>query len=61
MTRDELIKKYTDLMQEAIKTSSNIDAEIGHRMADEYLCKLLVELGYESIVTLFEEVYKWYA
>jgi hypothetical protein len=37
------------------------DLEDLHVEMDEYLCKLLVDLGYEDMVEVFEEQEKWYA
>ena len=37
------------------------DPEAEHVRADELLCELLKQLGYEKTVTAFEKVFKWYA
>lgn len=52
------IKKYEDAMREQIK---NNDCEVAHHIADDILCDVLIELGYEKLVDLFYKVDKWYA
>jgi len=37
------------------------DEEHDHYVADDLLCQLLIDLGYEKIVEKFKEVHKWYA
>lgn len=40
---------------------NNDDNECAHSMADDLLCELLLELGYEEIVSVYEDLEKWYA
>ena len=47
-------------MDEAIETSK-ADAEIGHGMADGILCNMLIDLGYQDVVSKYYEVSKYYA
>ena len=37
------------------------DFEYGHIEADEILCKILLELGYDEIVEAYRKVGKWYS
>lgn len=37
------------------------DAEDSHELADQYMCELLVELGYGEGVDIFKDMPKWYA
>ncbi|MGU3399240.1 hypothetical protein ACLBWS_05775 [Brucellaceae bacterium D45D] len=37
------------------------DTELQHVHADDVLCDLLKQLGYEEIVSEFDKVDKWYA
>lgn len=37
------------------------DVEIAHSKADNVLCELLMELGYEDIITAYKDVPKWYS
>lgn len=37
------------------------DKEHDHYVADDLLCQLLKDLGYEKVVEKFKEVDKWYA
>lgn len=52
------VKKYEDAMRQQTK---NEDCEAAHHIADDILCDVLIELGYENLVDLFHEVPKWYA
>lgn len=53
-------KEFADQMQElAINWQS--DEEMFHRHADDLICKLLVSLGYEEGIKVFDETPKWYA
>ena len=37
------------------------DIEGAHAMADEAMCKLLIDLGFDDGVKIFDEMDKWYA
>lgn len=37
------------------------DNEDSHMLADQYLCDMLRELGYDEGVDIFEAMKKWYA
>lgn len=50
-------QKYLALMKSIGKGPS----EWGHIEADDYLCKLLKELGYKNIVEAYKKIEKWYA
>lgn len=39
----------------------NNDTEMAHILADEMMCKLLRELGYNEGVDIFEQMSKWYS
>jgi len=39
----------------------NKDTEMAHSNADEVLCALLIELGYDDVVDEYDKVHKWYA
>ena len=53
MTREEAIEKLK-LIQK------NSDTENTHYEADQLLCKLLTDFGYEDVVYEYERVSKWY-
>lgn len=38
-----------------------VDAEEAHEEADELLCSLLAELGYNEIVEVYKGIKKWYS
>lgn len=40
---------------------ANDDTESNHIKADQLLCEVLAQLGYEKGVTIFENAPKWYA
>lgn len=37
------------------------DPEISHKQADELLCEVLTQLGYEKGIAIFRSATKWYA
>lgn len=39
----------------------NNNTEMAHILADELMCKLLRELGYDEGVDIFEKMSKWYS
>lgn len=51
---------YLEQMMAEVERSHS-DEEIAHTCADEILCDLLKELGYERLVKAFNNVWKWYA
>ena len=50
---------------EAIKRlkveQKNSDTEVAHGNADEILCQLLQDFGYDEVVDEYYKVHKWYA
>lgn len=50
----ELSDKYVDELNECTK-------EENHEYADNTLCQLLIELGYEDVVEAYKKVFKWYS
>ena len=53
-----LTRKYVALMQDQV---GGYDPEVAHGEADNLLCALLRELGFDEVVDLYEKVDKWYA
>lgn len=51
-------KEFTERMKQ-IKEGGDI--EIRHSDADNLMCEVLADLGYEEGVKIFEEMSKWYA
>lgn len=43
------------------KCIDNWDTEGAHVDADELLCLLLIDLGHQEIVDMYQKVKKWYA
>lgn len=54
MTKRKALKELRELQQAK-------DLEAGHIRADEILCELLAELGYQSVVREWEKLDKYYA
>lgn len=54
MTREKAI-------EELKVEQANPDREVAHRNADDVLCNLLIELGYEAVVDEYNKVRKWFA
>ena len=57
---DEKYTEYMNKMWEYAKEADD-DREEAHIKADDLLCKILTELGYDGIVKIYEAFYKWYA
>lgn len=36
------------------------DTSLIHQKADKLLCRILKELGFDKVVEIFEDLYKWY-
>ena len=53
-------EQFRDAMKE-IDEKYGADTEGAHGQADDLMCKLLRELGYEEGVEVFEKMHKWYA
>lgn len=44
-----------------LKEANKLATECAHYKADEILCKLLNSLGYQDVVEVYNDIYKWYA
>lgn len=60
-TPEEFANKMHDIPKLLDSLGMPWDAEDSHRLADDYMCDLLRELGYEEGVYIFENMNKWYA
>ena len=56
--REKYLKKFDDLVK---KHLSDPEEEGDHIAADNMLCNLLRELGFDDIVSRYDEIDKWYA
>lgn len=56
----EKMRNIPKILDEA-KTRHGWDEEDSHELADQYMCDLLVELGYGEGVNIFEDMPKWYS
>jgi len=56
MNRQEYINRLNSIINR-----DGDDTEREHVEADEILCEMLIELGYEDIVELYYKIGKWYA
>ena len=54
MLEQEFVTRMENLTDEG-------DTEGNHVMADTLLCELLKQLGFKSVVDLYEKVDKWYS
>ena len=57
---EEKKNDYLKEMRKLVEISQD-DPEEAHYLADEILCELLCELGYDEIVDIFDNINKWYA
>jgi hypothetical protein len=53
MRRKEAIDELREIQEIA-------DLKVGHRLADDVLCRLLHSLGYADVVAEYNKVGKWY-
>lgn len=51
-------EEFAEIMK---RIASQSDEEERHKIADEFICDLLVSLGYEEGVSIFVEMHKWYS
>jgi len=51
----------TKIVAELVAIKDNDDPEVGHIKADDVLCALLVDLGYDDVVGAYRKIRKWYA
>ena len=56
MTKDEFLTAMLELYDQY-----NDDPEAFHSSADDLMCDLLVGLGYEDGIKVFDSADKWYA
>jgi hypothetical protein len=52
-------EKFAERMREIAKEDRHFDAS--HSAADNLMCEILAELGYEEGVDIFLDMDKWYA
>ena len=57
--KDKLIDKYIKRID--VECYNDGDTEVDHLRADNILCSLLYELGYDKVVEEYDKVSKWYA
>lgn len=50
-----------EAIQELKKLQKTYDTEANHVEADEILCELLKELGFEDVVEQYNKIKKWYS
>ena len=55
---EDSIEQYKTRLRELAEEGVS---EEGHIEADDILCKILIENGYEDVVNLYECIDKWYA
>ena len=59
MTKEDM-NIYLNEMYTLVKMSQD-DPEVAHYRADNILCEVLIELGYDELVGIFNIIRKWYS
>lgn len=54
MTREEALEELKVIAKDT-------DTEVAHVDADDVLCQLLSDLGYNDVVMAYRQIGKWYA
>jgi hypothetical protein len=54
MTREEALEELAEIKKDT-------DTEVAHIDADDVLCQLLSDLGYDDVVMAYRQIGKWYA
>ena len=52
--------KRTEAIDQLREVQEISDLKVGHRLADDVLCRLLHSLGYGDVVAEYNRVGKWY-
>jgi len=52
---------YIKRMQKINDEYGSWDIEVAHSRADDLLCEILLEHGYDEVVEIFKNMHKWYA
>ena len=58
---DSITRCVNEAIERLKALQDNDDIEAAHSYADEILCDLLTDLGYQCVVSEWEKVPKWYA
>lgn len=54
-------KPFAEKLKALRKLADSKDIECAHIEADDLLCEILLDLGYDKIVEAYEAIDKWYA
>ena len=54
-------KRRIEYIMENLENNPDYDEEDAHIDADEVLCELLREIGFDDIVRMYNRIPKWYA
>ena len=54
-------KKLLEIYKQKMADCIRRDPEEGHELCDDVLCDLLIELGFDEIVEIYDKQDKWYA
>ena len=52
---------FAEELEALRKLANDTDIEVAHIKADDILCRILLDLGYDEIVEAYDAVDKWYA
>lgn len=61
MTPEEFKEKMNDVIKSGLDPIFGFDAEIAHVCADNLMRELLIQLGYEEGVQIFDNMPKYYS
>lgn len=53
--------EFEDEMKKIYERTNSDGVDVSHVAADELMCKVLTDNGYEAGVKIFEKMKKWYA
>ena len=57
---NKISKKYEDELITIIRRYGH-ETEAVHSLADDFLCRVLDELGFEKVTKIFRDMDKWYS
>lgn len=56
-----MLEPFAEELETLRKLVDDKDTEVAHIKADDILCRILLDLGYDEIVEAYDAVDKWYA
>jgi hypothetical protein len=59
--KDNIILNVEEIKAKLKELQQDDDVEVSHYKADQIICKLLDDLGYNDVVKEYNKISKWYA